>query len=278
MRAEQAALQQGLQQLNRNLQETAQRSGTVNRDVANAVARANLSMQQTQEALQRGELPVQQAQQTVDALNRLALSLLNNAQQMEGTESGAGTAQASQQLADMSSRQGSVNGQTSAMSPMNLSAGAMAQQLDRLAQEQLEIAQRLGSMNAGGAETGLAQELDALAREADELSRQLRSGTGLSPEVLARQERLFHRMLDAGRSLEKDEFEDERSGERPGRIDPRTIEELDRRLFENATRFPAPTAEELQSLPPAQRRLILDYFERLNRPQPPAAPAAGTNR
>jgi hypothetical protein len=161
------------------------------------------------------------------------------------------------------------------MSPMNLSAGSMAQQLDRLAQEQLEIAQRLGNLNQGGKEAGMAAEFDAMAREAEALARQLRSGAGLPPDVMARQERMFHRLLDAGRSLEKEEYEDERSGERPGRHAPREVDALDRRMFENATRFPAPTAEELQALPPAQRRLILDYFERLNRPLPPA-PAGGS--
>ncbi|HSJ24419.1 MAG TPA: hypothetical protein VK929_07125 [Longimicrobiales bacterium] len=270
MRAEQAALQQGLQQLSRNLQETAQRGGTMSREVSNALARANMSMQQTQDALQRGELPLDQAQQTVDALNRLALSLLNNSQQAGGVESASGTAMASQQLADLSTRQGSVNGQTSAMSPMNLSAGAMADQLERLAREQAEIAERLGSVDGGARDAGLGDELDALVREAEELARQLQGGSGLTAETLARQERLFHRLLDAGRSLEKEEYEDERTGERPTGFTPRAVEELDGRLFADPTRFPVPTAEELRSLPAAQRRLILDYFERLNRPAPPA--------
>jgi hypothetical protein len=52
-------------------------------------------------------------------------------------------------------------------------------------------------------------------------------------------------------------------------FDPRGGRPLDARLFQDPTRFRAPTAEELQALPPAYRRLILDYFERLNRPLPP---------
>jgi hypothetical protein len=47
----------------------------------------------------------------------------------------------------------------------------------------------------------------------------------------------------------------------------RTVEDLDPALFRDPTRFRAPGAAELQALPPAYRRLILDYFERLNRPQ-----------
>ena len=74
-------------------------------------------------------------------------------------------------------------------------------------------------------------------------------------------------MLDAGRSLEKDEVEDERTAERASRFDARSVDDLDAALFRDPTRFRAPGAAELQALPPAYRRLILDYFERLNRPQ-----------
>jgi hypothetical protein len=36
-------------------------------------------------------------------------------------------------------------------------------------------------------------------------------------------------------------------------------------LFDNTDKFTPPTAEQLRDLPPAYRRLILEYFERLNR-------------
>jgi hypothetical protein len=267
MRSEQAALQQGLQQLGRNLTDAAERSAGVNREVASALARANLNMQQTVEAMQHGQPGTDQAQQTVEALNRLALALLNNAAQLEQSDAGSSGQQAMQQLADLAKQQASVNGQSSALAPMNLSQQAMSQQLDRLSGEQLDIARRLGSLNQGGPEDPLG-DIDALAREAEALARQLTSGR-VPPEVLARQQRLFHRLLDAGRTLEKDEYEDQRTGERANRFDVRQAAPLDPRLFQDPTRFRVPTAEELQALPPAYRRLILDYFERLNRPAPP---------
>jgi hypothetical protein len=276
MRSEQAALQQGLQQLSRNLQEAAERSGSVNREVGAAVARASLSMQETLAALGRGELPLEQAQQSVEALNRLALSLLNNSQQMNAPGGGSSSESSAQQLADISHRQGSISGQLQSLAPMDLSAGSVSGQLDRLAAEQAELARRLGSMELSAQDTR-AGDLDALAREADAVARQLRGG-GLSPEVLARQQRLFHRLLDAGRSLEKEEYEDHRTGEGPGRFTPADAAALDRSLFDDATRFRPPTPEELQALPPAYRRLILDYFERLNRPLPPAPSPNGGRR
>jgi hypothetical protein len=276
MRAEQTALRQGLQQLSRNLQEAAERTGGMNRDVSASLARANLSMEQTLQAMENGTMPIQQAQQTVESLNRLALSLLTSAQQMDHSEAGAAGQQATQQqLADLAKQQGSLNGQANSLQPMNLSAGAMSQQLNRLAQEQMEIARRLGNLNQGGNAESIMGDVDALAGEAEELSRRMRSGSGLSPEVLARQERLFHRLLDAGRTLEKDEYEEERAGERARAFDPRNPGALDPRIFQDPTRFRAPTQEELQALPPAYRRMILDYFERLNRTP---APATGGTR
>ncbi|HEX6307892.1 MAG TPA: DUF4175 family protein [Longimicrobiales bacterium] len=264
MQTEQSALQQGLQQLGRNVQESGERDGAVNREVGSALGRANLSMQQTLDQMQRGELPTDQAQQTVDALNRLALALLNNAQSMNNGEGGEGS-EALQQMADIAKQQGNLNGRSNALSPMNVTQSAMNQQLNRLAADQMEIARRLGELNRGG-QDGLTGDIDALAREAEQIARQLESGR-LPPGTLARQERLFHRMLDAGRSLEKDEFEDERTAERPTDVERRTVQELDAALFRDPTRFRAPTPEELQALPPAYRRLILDYFERLNRPE-----------
>ena len=70
-----------------------------------ALARANLSMQQTLQGLENSAdgapFPTQDAEQTVDALNRLALALLNNAQQIEQGESGTGLQEALEQLTEL---------------------------------------------------------------------------------------------------------------------------------------------------------------------------------
>jgi len=276
MRAEQAALQQGLEQLGKNLAEAGERTALMNRDVGSALGRANLSMQQTMRGLEQSQgqqrMPTQEASQTVESLNRLALALLNNAQQMEQSQSGTGMQQALQELAELAKQQGALNGQSNSLMPLNLAPRAMSQQLNRLAGEQREIASRLEGVNemTGGREDVLGR-LDQLAREAEEIARALEGGR-LPPEVLARQERLFHRLLDAGRTLERDETSDERVGEAPGTFDPSRAGALDASLLENGTRYRVPTPEELRGLPPALRRLVLDYFERLNRPAPAGAP------
>ncbi|HSJ05358.1 MAG TPA: hypothetical protein VK936_01565, partial [Longimicrobiales bacterium] len=251
LRSEQVALQQGLQQLSRNLQDVAERTTVVNRDVGAALARAGMSMQQTLEALQRGEIPLHQAEQSVESLNRLALTLLSSAQQMDHADGPVSPRQAMPQIADMARRQGSLAGQSSALVPMNLSAGAVSDQLDRLAAEQLEIARRLDALTPEEREA-VRGDVDGMAAEARTIAGLLGSGA-LAAETAARQERLFHRLLDAGRALQKDELEETRTGERPRPFEARRVGPLDAALFREYGRHRTPSAAELDALPPAYR-------------------------
>ena len=272
MQSEQQALQQGLEQLGRNLAEAGDRSTLLDRNVGAALGRANLSMQQTLQAMQQqaSRAPADQASQTVDALNRLAMALLQRSEEIEKSESGSPLEQVLEQLAEVAKQQGSLNGQSSALMPMNLAPGAMSQQTGQMAQEQREIASKLEGMSEQtGKRDDMLGQLDALAQEAEQIARALDGGR-LPPEVLARQERLFHRLLDAGRTLEKEEYSEERVGERPGSVQVSRAPSLDPTLLISSDRFRVPTPEELRALPPAYRRLVLDYIARLNRmPQTP---------
>lgn len=269
MRSEQMALQQGLQALGRNLAEAGRRSAMVNNDVGAALGRAMLSMQQTLNALEGSSgqqgMPVEEAQQTVEALNRLALALLANGEQIGQAQSGTGLQEALQQLAELAKQQGSLNGQANSLLPLDLGARAMGDQLARMAREQRVIAKKLGGVNdMVGGQDDLLGKLDELAREAEAIARELGGGR-LSPELLARQERLFHRLLDAGRTLEREELSEQRIAERPGNVGTSRPGALDPTLLEGGPRFPVPGPEALRALPPAYRRLILEYFDRLNR-------------
>jgi hypothetical protein len=269
MRAEQRALQQGLQQVGRNLTETAEKSAQMNRDVGTNLGRANLSMQQTVQALEQAQsrMPTQEAAQTVEALNRLALALLNSSQQMEQSQGqqASATEQMMQELGNVAKQQGSLNGQASSLLPMNLAPRALAQQVGRMAEQQREIASRLeGLSERPGGRDNVLGNIDDLAREAENLAR-LMEGGRLPPEVLARQERLFHRLLDAGRTLEKEEYSEERKGQAAALAEISRARALDPALTDATRRYPVPTPEELKHLAPGVRRIILEYFEALNR-------------
>jgi hypothetical protein len=133
----------------------------------------------------------------------------------------------------------------------------IAEELSGLADRLQDRAQTLGDLQA------LALEAQALA---ERLAREI-----LDIETLQRQERLFHRLLDAGRSLEKDEYSEERESSAPGQFERNAVEVLSPEDM-GALRFQPPLAEELQRLSPAQRQLVLEYFERLNRAERRAGP------
>src|SRR5687768_8958784 len=266
LRADQAALKQGLEQLGKNLSDASQRSAMVNKDVGSALARANMNMDETLRALkdaQQGNMPDQEAEQTLDALNRLALELMKNSQQIEQSENGTGLQQALEQLAELAKQQGNLSGKSNSLLPMNLGPKTMSQQLGAMAREQREIAQKLGGMNKGGARDDLLGRLDDLVREADQIAKDLEGGR-ISPQTLQRQQELFHKLLDAGKTMERDEVSEERKAEAATPLPPAVLRALKPGLFENGDRYATPTAEQLRDMPPAYRRLILEYFQKLN--------------
>jgi uncharacterized Zn finger protein len=108
------------------------------------------------------------------------------------------------------------------------------------------------------------QDVKPFADEARELARSMEAGR-LDRETVARQERLFRRMLDAGRTLQGQEEDEQKEREsevaKAGtiRIPPSLAEQLKGRGRE----IRLPTWEELVRLSPEERRLVTDYFRRL---------------
>ena len=138
-----------------------------------------------------------------------------------------------------------------------------------------EVAEELGEMSEDGAEEAdPLGDLSAFAEEARRLAEALAQGR-LDPEVLRRQEQLFHRLLDAGRTLERDEESEERESEQPGDFTREGVRALSADDLD-VLRFELPAAARLRALPPAQRALVLRYFERLNTGNP--GPVGGERR
>jgi hypothetical protein len=106
-----------------------------------------------------------------------------------------------------------------------------------------------------------------MAEEAAELARRLEGGR-LERQVVERQERLFRRMLDAGRTLRGRE-EDEKKERQSTTATDDSVHlpaALRARLEDESQRLRMPTWDELQGLSPEERRLVVDYFRRLSEP------------
>jgi hypothetical protein len=106
-------------------------------------------------------------------------------------------------------------------------------------------------------------DLDEFAEEAELLAQQLAQGR-LTPEIVRDQEKLFHRLLDAGRSLEREEPTEERESESASAFERGDVVPLSE-LQLGAMRYELPDGDQLRRLSPALRQLVLEYFDRLNR-------------
>jgi hypothetical protein len=140
---------------------------------------------------------------------------------------------------------------------------AKSQELAReLAKQQRGVARDLTQL---GDATGKSEDL---AREAQRIAEALDAGR-VDPATIQRQQQLFRRMLDAGRTLEQDERDE--SGKREAQAakarDPVTPQGDAR--GKEAVKFREPSWNELRGLSPEERRAVIEYFKRINGGDPP---------
>ncbi len=269
LRGEEAAIAQGVRNLAENYAEGTEMAAPGARDLLTAVGRAMEELDGTIAALEnprtRGPSPSAAAEQVVRTLNEVARMAMTSGQQ-QGQPQGAASAseQMMQQLQQLAEQQGEIMQDASALTPMRLGEQTLKEQVEEVAERQEEVAEELGEMAEEGSEEGdPLGDLSAFAEEARRLAEALAGGR-LDPEVLRRQERLFHRLLDAGRTLEREEESEERESERPGAFTREGVGALGAGDID-VLRYALPGAASLQALPPAQRALVVKYFERLNR-------------
>lgn len=259
-RTEQGLLEEGATKVLMQVIEAASKNALVSPQIASAFGAARVSMRAALDAVSSASPNLREAADeagnAVDALAVAAYQLLRSRDKVGGSKSGSGVEEAMQQMQQMAGKQGDMAQQGQGM--LQEGEGGM-QQLMQLAMQQRALAQQLERMRAAGQVPGAGE----MAREAMDVSRNLEAGR-LSRETVERQQRLFRRMLDAGRMLQGEEQDDtkERRSEAPqgvvvalpGRLDATA-------LRDNVVRLPS--WESLQRLSPDDRRRVLDYFRRL---------------
>jgi len=267
VRSEQAALRESVDRVIKRLQDAAGKNALVSPALSTALGFARLRMT---EALEQFEQPTpntrqasEMAGEAVDGLNAVASALMRNRGDVEQSSSGSGMAEAMQKMAEMAAQQESMNGQTGSIMPLLPQGGQeLMQRLQEIAQQERSMAEELERMAAEEALPGATEEL---AEEAEEIARQLESGV-VDRQTLERQEQLFRRLLDAGRSLRSEE-EDEREERQSETANPDNVRlppSLDPDALGAGARYPYPEWDQLRRFSPEERRLILDYFRRLN--------------
>src|SRR5688500_11246517 len=270
LRGQQSAVKQGVDQTSEKLQREAQKSSLLSGRAQRAMNDAKQKVSQATQQLSEprgGNQAASTLGEAAEALNRAASALARDREKVNTSSSATGFAEMLQQLQEMAQRQGSINAQAQGLMPMP-GQGQMSQEAQAtaraLARQQRGIANQLEELSdaAGGDRAG------ELAKEARQLAEALEQ-TRVDAATVARQQQLFRRLLDAGRSLEKEEREDNEKREAKAatgdqRFDPGQGNAQGRA----GSRFREPTWSDLRGLSADERRAILEYFKRINSEKP----------
>jgi hypothetical protein len=270
MRGEQSAIKQGLDNATQKLQQEGQKtsllSGRSQRSMTEAQQKVSDAMQATAEQ-RNGQQAASALGEAADALNRAAASLARDREKANSSSSATGFSEMMQQLQEMAKKQGSINAQAQGLLPgMGQPMSSQQQATSRaLAREQRQVAQQLDEVGEAVGGDRAAQ----LAKEAKAVAEALEGGR-LDATTLARQQQLFRKLLDAGRSLEKEEREDNDKRQATSAKGGNELKpDNSSATGKAASKFREPSWDELRGLSADERRAILEYFKRINAANPP---------
>jgi hypothetical protein len=266
-RSQQAAIEEGAAAVERQIRSAAGRHALVSPGLQSALGFAQRQMAgaraQLEQAQPNTEGAAQLAGEALDALNVTAYGLAQARADVAGAKSGSGFQEAIERMAQLANQQAALNKDGMGMLPMMGAGGdAMLQQLRSLAARQRALAEQLERLQASGGSNAAG----TLAQEARDLARQLEAGH-MDRQTTERQERLYRRLLDAGRTLTGPEPDEDK--ERTSRAALGDSVHLPALLAPGVTAGPRvryPTWQELEGLSPDERRMVLEYFRLLNAP------------
>ncbi len=267
MQGEQGAVQQGVKQAAERLEKAGRSSSLLSQRSQRAMGEAQRRVSDATQAMGNAAQPggsnaAQNAMKdATEALNQALSSLVRDRERVNTAGSASGFQEMMDQLKQLAQQQSALNGQMQGL--QMLPGGAQGQQARQqgraLARQQREVAKTLQDVSDVDA-TG---KMDALAKEAQSLAQQMER-SGVDPSVAARQQQLYRRLLDAGRFLEQDEKDDQgpREAKTGGAMGRNNIDGPQSGRAGN--KFAPPTWNDLRGLDPEERRLVIEYFRRLN--------------
>ncbi len=264
LRAEQSALQQGVEKTSERLEKASRASSLLSSRSRGAVAEARRQSTRATSETARPQASSGRAAQdafgaAADALTRAAAALVRDRERVNSSETATGFADMLKEMQQLAKQQGSLNGQAAGLFQMPAGSSARGDQARALARQQRSVARALDELGEADG-SGRADALAAEARRvADALERD--DASQLTKE---RQQQLLKRMLDAGRSLEGEERDDgKREATAANGVElfaPNTGDASGAA----ARRWREPTWEELRGLSADERRAVIDYFRRMN--------------
>ena len=265
LKGDQSAVQQGVEKVSEGVQRAAKQSSHVSqqsqRALGDAQKRVEEATRQTADASPNGQQETAGAmEEAAQSLNDAATKLMADRQRAANGSSASGFSEMIEKMRQLAKEQGSLNGQSASLVPGSggQPGGEGSEQARTLARSQRGLAQRMDEAGAGEARAAqMAKEMRAIAS-------QLETGR-VDASLLDRQQRLFHRLLDAGLTLQKDEREDTGKREAESATNPQVAAPSNTNATGRAAlKYPEPTWSELRGLSVEERQSVMEYFKRIN--------------
>jgi hypothetical protein len=265
LKGDQSAVQQGVEKVSEGVQKSARQSSHVSqqsqRALSDAQQRVQEATKQTADASPNGQQETAGAmEEAAQSLNEAATKLMADRQRAANGSSASGFSEMIEKMRQLAKEQGSLNGQSASLMPGagGQPGGAGSEQARTLARSQRGLAQRTEDAGAGEARA------EAMAKEMRDIAAQMETGR-VDASLLDRQQKLFHRLLDAGLSLQKDEREDTGKRESESATNAESVAPTNTNATGRAAlKYPEPTWNELRGLSAEERQSVMEYFKRIN--------------
>jgi hypothetical protein len=263
LRGDQSAVQQGVQKVNERLQQAGQKSSLFSQQSQKAASDAQSKVQQATQQMSGSQSSAQMANSmraSTDAMQAAATALARDRERANSARSASGFTEMIEQMQQIAQQQGGLNSQSQGLlqNSATMSQAQRERQAAELAQRQRELARRMEELaDASG-------RSEALANEARRIAAALDAGL-LDPATVQRQQQLFRRLLEAGRTLEQGEPDS--TGRRESRSATGDLRFLPGNTSASgapAVRYKEPGWDELRGLTADERRAVLEYFKRIN--------------
>ena len=284
MAVNQQDLASACQGLNNSISELGKQSPFVAAEIRSLLQNTTNNMQQAIGNFEgrRGAPAIDQQRQAMSGLNRASMRLLESMDQQSQCQKASQCSNPMQQLESMCNKQNQLNQQTQGQcnNPGNKPGASDRQQLQRLAGEQGSIRKSMEQLEQEfGDSRQILGRLSDIAKEMKEVEEDLSNGT-VGDETTARQLRIYSRMLEASRSLQRKDFTDQRKAtvatQQPVYIPPSLTSDLlnDRAHFEDRLKqflgdnYPPQYEEQIK----AYFRALLQSESQPTSPAPTGAP------
>lgn len=219
---QQSELRDNLNRILEQMSELSQKTFAITPEMGRALGNASRNMEQSLSSLQNRN-PLASSIQQQEAMGNMNQAIMSLKNQMESMMQGGGGGQGGmmslmQQLQQLSGQQMSLNNLTQMLQQMQQGQLSLQQQaeLQRLAQQQEIIKKSLEQLNKEAQQSGVSKKLpvnlENLTKQMQEVVTQMQTQK-IDDDLIQKQERILSRLLDAQKSINERDFEQERKSE-----------------------------------------------------------------